>query len=51
MPVAGGRFTVRREGEGERVRGATLDGRTLALPLLHHAELSAGSELVVTLGE
>jgi predicted alpha-1,2-mannosidase len=51
VPVEGGRFTVRREGEGARVKAITLNGEARATPILRHGELRAGGELVVSLGE
>jgi putative alpha-1,2-mannosidase len=47
FPVEGGRFTVRREGEGNHVAGITLDGVPLDRALVRHHELVAGGELVV----
>jgi predicted alpha-1,2-mannosidase len=49
LPVPGGTLTVRREGEGEHVASVTLDGTPLEGPVIPHATLASGGELVVTL--
>ncbi len=43
-------FTIRTEGEGERVVAAALDGEPLTRSYLRHEEIVAGGELVLSLG-
>ena len=49
--VGDGWFSVARVGSGAHVSRVSLDGVTLTRPVLHHAELAAGSVLTVELTE
>lgn len=51
LRLGDGWFTVRREGQGERVVATTLDGVPLTGTVVRHHQIRAGGVLVVELGE
>ena len=54
LKVPGGVFTIEAQGVSDTaiyVQYLELDGQALESPMLHHAQLKAGSRLVATMGE